>query len=89
MNVTEGVFYGTGKIQEPYTTSPLSYNLREDDTQAEIRINLEIGVKQKILDLYQSLVILNTIHDDCLLGDRRKKKNIKLEKQLSRYMKER
>ena len=62
------------------------HDVKETDRQINIRTELENKVEQAIFTLYKDLVTLNLIHHDFILGDRRLKKNIKLEKQLERYM---
>ena len=61
--------------------------LAEDVRQFEIRTEQEETVEKKAIDLYGELVVLNLIHNGgILLGDRRKKKNIRLEKALRKYV---
>jgi len=64
----------------------LMNKITEDALQSNIRINLERTIEDKVLELYADIVALNHIHNDILLGDRRKKKNIKLEEQLKKYI---
>lgn len=59
----------------------------EDAKQYEIRSGLETNVEKKALDLFNDLFALNMIHNGgTVFGDNRKKKNIKLEKALRKYL---
>ena len=58
----------------------------ENSEQYEIRSELETNVEKKALDLFNDLFSLNIIHNDVIFGDNRKKKNIKLEKALRRFL---
>lgn len=61
--------------------------LSEDVRQVEIRTELETSVEKKVLGLFQDLFALNMIHNGgTIFGDNRKKKNIKLEKALRKYL---
>lgn len=64
----------------------LMNKITENAEQSNIRINLEKTIEDEVLELYIYVVALNHIHNDILLGDRRKKKNIKLEKHLKKYI---
>lgn len=64
----------------------LMNKITENAEQSNIRINLERTIEDEVLELYADVVALNHIHNDILLGDRRKKKNIKLEEQLKKYI---
>lgn len=59
----------------------------EDVEQYKIRSELETNVDIKALDLFKDLFALNMIHNGgTVFGDNRKKKNIKLEKALRKYL---
>lgn len=59
----------------------------EDAKQYKIRSELEKNVEEKVLGLFQDLFALNMIHNGrTIFGDNRKKKNIKLEKALRKYL---
>lgn len=61
--------------------------ISEDAKQYEIRSELETNVEKKALDLFYDLFALNMIHNGGIVfGDNRKKKNIKLEKVLRKYL---
>lgn len=61
--------------------------ISEDAKQYAIRSELETNVEKKVLDLFQDLFALNMIHNGGIVfGDNRKKKNIKLEKALRKYL---
>lgn len=61
--------------------------ITEDAKQYEIRSGLETNVERKVLDLFNDLFVLNMIHNGgTVFGDNRKKKNIKLEKALRKYL---
>lgn len=65
----------------------LSRKITEDTKQYEIRSGLETNVERKVLDLFNDLFVLNMIHNGgTVFGDNRKKKNIKLEKALRKYL---
>ena len=65
----------------------LSRKITEDTKQYEIRSGLETNVERKVLDLFNDLFTLNMIHNGgTVFGDNRKKKNIKLEKALRKYL---
>ena len=65
----------------------LSRKITEDAKQYEIRSGLETNVERKVLDLFNDLFVLNMIHNGgTVFGDNRKKKNIKLEKALRKYL---
>ena len=65
----------------------LSRKITEDAKQYEIRSGLETNVERKVLDLFNDLFTLNMIHNGgTVFGDNRKKKNIKLEKALRKYL---
>ena len=64
----------------------ITRKISEDSKQYEIRSELETNVEKKALDLFQDLFTLNIIHNDVIFGDNRKKKNIKLEKALRKYL---
>lgn len=64
----------------------ITRKISEDSKQYEIRSELETNVEKKALDLFQDLFTLNIIHNDAIFGDNRKKKNIKLEKALRKYL---
>ena len=65
----------------------LSRKITEDAKQDEIRSGLETNVERKVLDLFNDLFVLNMIHNGgTVFGDNRKKKNIKLEKALRKYL---
>lgn len=66
--------------------SEITRKISEDSKQYEIRSELETNVEKKALDLFQDLFTLNIIHNDIVFGDNRKKKNIKLEKALRKYL---
>ena len=66
--------------------SEITRKISEDSKQYEIRSELETNVEKKALDLFQDLFTLNIIHNDVIFGDNRKKKNIKLEKALRKYL---
>ena len=59
----------------------------EDAKQYKIRSELEKNVEEKVLGLFQDLFALNMIRNGrTIFGDNRKKKNIKLEKALRKYL---
>ena len=61
--------------------------ITEDVKQYEIRSELETNVERKVLNLFNDLFTLNMIHNGgTVFGDNRKKKNIKLEKALRKYL---
>ena len=65
----------------------LPREITEDVKQYEIRSELETNVERKVLDLFNDLFTLNMIHNGgTVFGDNRKKKNIKLEKALRKYL---
>lgn len=65
----------------------LPRKITEDAKQYEIRSGLETNVERKVLDLFNDLFVLNMIHNGgTAFGDNRKKKNIKLEKALRKYL---
>lgn len=65
----------------------LPREITEDVKQYEIRSGLETNVERKVLDLFNDLFALNMIHNGgTVFGDNRKKKNIKLEKALRKYL---
>lgn len=65
----------------------LPREITEDVKQYEIRSGLETDVERKVLDLFNDLFVLNMIHNGgTVFGDNRKKKNIKLEKALRKYL---
>ena len=65
----------------------LPREITEDAKQYEIRSRLETNVGIKVLDLFNDLFVLNMIHNGgTVFGDNRKKKNIKLEKALRKYL---
>ena len=65
----------------------LPRKITEDIKQYEIRSGLETDVERKVLDLFNDLFVLNMIHNGgTVFGDNRKKKNIKLEKALRKYL---
>ena len=65
----------------------LPRKITEDIKQYEIRSGLETNVERKVLDLFNDLFVLNMIHNGgTVFGDNRKKKNIKLEKSLRKYL---
>ena len=65
----------------------LPREITEDVKQYEIRSGLETNVERKVLDLFNDLFVLNMIHNGgTVFGDNRKKKNIKLEKALRKYL---
>ena len=65
----------------------LSRKITEDAKQYEIRSGLETNVERKVLDLFNDLFTLNMTHNGgTVFGDNRKKKNIKLEKALRKYL---
>lgn len=65
----------------------LPRKITEDTKQYEIRSGLETNVERKVLDLFNDLFVLNMIHNGgTVFGDNRKKKNIKLEKALRKYL---
>lgn len=65
----------------------LPREITEDAKQYEIRSGLETNVEIKVLDLFNDLFVLNMIHNGgTVFGDNRKKKNIKLEKALRKYL---
>lgn len=65
----------------------LPREITEDAKQYEIRSGLETNVERKVLDLFNDLFVLNMIHNGgTVFGDNRKKKNIKLEKALRKYL---
>lgn len=65
----------------------LPRKITEDIKQYEIRSGLETNVERKVLDLFNDLFVLNMIHNGgTVFGDNRKKKNIKLEKALRKYL---
>ena len=65
----------------------LPREITEDAKQYEIRSGLETNVEIKVLDLFNDLFVLNMIHNGgTVFGDKRKKKNIKLEKALRKYL---
>lgn len=65
----------------------LPREITEDTKQYEIRSGLETNVEIKVLDLFNDLFVLNMIHNGgTVFGDNRKKKNIKLEKALRKYL---
>lgn len=67
--------------------SEITRKKTEDTKQYEIRSELETNVEKKVLDLFQDLFALNIIHNGGIVfGDNRKKKNIKLEKALRKYL---
>jgi len=67
--------------------SEINRIIPEDTKQYEIRSELETNVEKKVLDLFQDLFVLNMIHNGGIVfGDNRKKKNIKLEKALRKYL---
>lgn len=67
--------------------SEIARIIPEDAKQYEIRSELETNVEKKALDLFQDLFVLNMIHNGGIVfGDNRKKKNIKLEKALRKYL---
>jgi hypothetical protein len=67
--------------------SEITRIIPEDAKQYEIRSELETNVEKKVLDLFQDLFVLNMIHNGGIVfGDNRKKKNIKLEKALEKYL---
>ena len=65
----------------------LPREITEDAKQYEIRSGLETSIERKVLDLFNDLFVLNMIHNGgTVFGDNRKKKNIKLEKALRKYL---
>jgi hypothetical protein len=67
--------------------SEIARIIPEDAKQYEIRSELETNVEKKVLDLFRDLFALNMIHNGgTVFGDNRKKKNIKLEKALEKYL---
>lgn len=67
--------------------SEITRKISEDSKQYEIRSELETNVERKVLDLFNDLFVLNMIHNGgTVFGDNRKKKNIKLEKALRKYL---
>lgn len=67
--------------------SETTRKISEDVKQYQIRSELETNVEKKVLDLFQDLFALNMIHNGgTVFGDNRKKKNIKLEKALRKYL---
>ena len=65
----------------------LPREITENAKQYEIRSGLETNVEIKVLDLFNDLFVLNMIHNGgTVFGDNRKKKNIKLEKALRKYL---
>lgn len=67
--------------------SEITRKISEDAKQYEIRSELETNVEKKVLDLFRDLFTLNMIHNGGIVfGDNRKKKNIKLEKALKKYL---
>lgn len=67
--------------------SEITRKISEDAKQYEIRSELETNVEKKVLDLFRDLFTLNMIHNGGIVfGDNRKKKNIKLEKALRKYL---
>ena len=65
----------------------LPREITEDAKQYEIRSGLETNVEIKVLDIFNDLFVLNMIHNGgTVFGDNRKKKNIKLEKALRKYL---
>lgn len=65
----------------------LPRKITEGAKQYEIRSGLETNVERKALDLFNDLFVLNMIHNGGIVfGDNRKKKNIKLEKALRKYL---
>lgn len=65
----------------------ITRKISEDSKQYAIRSELETNVEKKVLDLFQDLFALNMIHNGGIVfGDNRKKKNIKLEKALRKYL---
>lgn len=65
----------------------ITRKISEDSKQYAIRSELETNVEKKVLDLFQDLFVLNIIHNGGIVfGDNRKKKNIKLEKALRKYL---
>lgn len=79
-----GIYQG---IKELFNMIELSRKITEDAKQYEIRSGLETNVERKVLDLFNDLFTLNMIHNGgTVFGDNRKKKNIKLEKALRKYL---
>ena len=79
-----GIYQG---IKELFNMIELSRKITEDAKQYEIRSGLETNVERKVLDLFNDLFVLNMIHNGgTVFGDNRKKKNIKLEKALRKYL---
>ena len=67
--------------------SEITRKITENAKQYEIRSGLETNVERKVLDLFNDLFVLNMIHNGgTVFGDNRKKKNIKLEKALRKYL---
>lgn len=82
MNIYNYIYCEKGITKENFTTDPT----HENDTQIEIRKTLEKEVEEKVIDLYRTVVSLNMIGNN-IFFDRRKKRHMKLEKVLYKYLK--